>query len=123
MVPAVAGELGLARAREHVALIEHPSGGRQVEAPEDVQERGLAAAGGAEQDQELAGHETQIHAAERVHLHLAHLVGLGQGDHLEHRSFAPRSRSPPAYAPVRRSIARPYPFLLSQDTPKRASAG
>src|SRR4029079_1625924 len=52
---------------------------RRVEAAKNVEQRRLAAAGGSEQDDELAGRQRQIDAAERMHLDVAAAVDLGQG--------------------------------------------
>src|SRR3989304_2961715 len=89
-VPApVAGELGLAGAREIALDKAHLAGGRRVQPAEDVEQRRLAASRGAEQHDELAGPDLEVHAAQRVHLGLAHAVDLGQGARREDRSPAP----------------------------------
>ena len=47
-----------------------------VEASKDVQERGLAAARWTENDDELRFEEVEVGAAQRVHVHLAHVIDL-----------------------------------------------
>ena len=62
--------------------------GRHVEAAEDVEERRFAAAGGAEQDDELAGEQVNIDAAQRLHLDFAHAIDFGEAAGLENRRAA-----------------------------------
>ena len=57
-------------------MVEHVSARGQVEPAEDVEEGGLAAAGGAEEHDELLGSQLEVHAPQRVHLHLSHVVDL-----------------------------------------------
>ena len=77
------------RARGGSAVSSSSSGAREVvvaeatrplvgdvETAEDVEQRGLAAAGGAEQHHELAGEEIEDDAAQRDHLDVAHTVDL-----------------------------------------------
>ena len=52
-------------------------GAGHVDAADEVEERGLAAPGGAGDGEELAPLDHEVHVAERVHLGLAELVDLG----------------------------------------------
>ncbi len=51
--------------------------GVAVQPANDVQQGGLAAAGGAQHRHKLARGEVQADAAQRLHLHLTRLVGFG----------------------------------------------
>jgi len=48
-----------------------------------VQQRGFAAAGGPEQDEELALIKIEIDTAQRMHRDLAHAIDLGDAARLE----------------------------------------
>jgi hypothetical protein len=72
------GELRIIGAGQVFAVVPDVTGRRHVQPAQDVQQRGLAAARRPQQHDELARIQHQIHAAQRVHLHLAHAVDLGQ---------------------------------------------
>src|SRR5690606_25846274 len=86
MLATIARELGFARLAQLAAGEAHRAARGHVEPPEDVEQRGLAAAGGAEQHDELAALDVEIHVAQRVHLDFAGHVGLGEAARLEDRS-------------------------------------
>jgi len=81
LAPEPRQRLVVGRGEVVVQIQQLPARGR-VEAAEDVQQGRLAAARCAEQDDELAGGEIQIHLAQGVHFDLAHLV------HLAHAAYA-----------------------------------
>src|SRR5206468_9282604 len=64
-------ELILRHARDVLAVEEIQSGGRLVEAPDDVHERRLPRAGRTRYGHELAVLYFEIDAPQRTHLHLA----------------------------------------------------
>ena len=70
------GELFLGRMREILPRVGERARGRHVETAEDVEERGLAASGRPEQDDQFAPPEIEVHTAKRLHLDLAHPVRL-----------------------------------------------
>ncbi len=74
----VARQFGLARGGEVVVPPERFTRRRRVESAQDVEQRRLAAARGAEEDDELALADLEIESGERMHFDLAHPVGLGQ---------------------------------------------
>src|SRR5690606_6317277 len=78
-------QLALGGGTEVVAGVADGAGRGAVEPAEDVEERGLPAAGGAEEDDELAREEVEVDAPERVDLDLAGPVHLRQAARLEHR--------------------------------------
>ena len=82
--PAEPGQLALVVNGE--VVIEKPDGAarRDVEPAEDVEEGGLAAAGGSEEDKELPREEVEVHIAQGIDFHLAHVVDLGQSPRPEH---------------------------------------
>ena len=59
-------------------LEEQATAGGKIEPAHDVQQRGLAAAGRPEQDDDLTRPDLKIDALQGPHLHLARGVGLGQ---------------------------------------------
>jgi phosphoglycerate dehydrogenase-like enzyme len=73
-----ARELGLVGAGEVVVLEAQLAGLGDVEPAEDVEQRRLAAARWAEEHDELARADLEVHAAQRVHLGFAHAVDLGE---------------------------------------------
>src|SRR5690606_28165486 len=82
------GELVLAQPVDALAVQHVGAGGRPVQAADDVHHRGLAGAGRAHDRDHLARLDEQVHAAQRVHLVLAHAVDLGEApclDHIAHR--------------------------------------
>jgi hypothetical protein len=70
--------LGLSAGGEVVVAEADRSARRHVEAAEDVEQGGLAAARGTEQHHELAAQQVDVHVAQRVHLDLAHAVDLAE---------------------------------------------
>ena len=58
-------------------------GGRRVEAAEDVEQRGFAAARRAEQHDQFAVVEIEVHAIERANLRLPAWINLRQPPHLK----------------------------------------
>ena len=104
VLAAVLRERGVGRRREIEVLEAHPAGRRRVEAAEDVEQRGLAAARMAEQDEQLARDDVEIDAAQRRHLDLAHLVDLREAAHFEERP-GHGAASVPSGALSRSSIA------------------
>src|SRR5512143_2861709 len=85
MEPAVLRELLLRGPSEVFAAVSHLPLRCRVESAQDVQERGLPASRRTQQHNELAGQELEVHAAQGVHPHLAHLVDLGQAADSENR--------------------------------------
>src|SRR6185503_4863702 len=85
------------RERRHVVPVEEvASGGRPIEAAEQVHERRLAGARRAGERDELAGRDVERDAAQRLHLHLAEVVGLRQVANGDDRVHRPAPRAPPA---------------------------
>jgi len=72
-----------------VAVPDFPAAG-YVQPAEDVEQRGLATAGGTQQHHELAAVQGQVDAAQRVHLDVAHPVHLGQAAGAEYRRIGGR---------------------------------
>gem|GEM_PF-6876721 len=85
VVAAEQRQVALAGCGEVVVEVEDLAGGRRVEAAEDVEQRRLAAARGAEQHHQFARVQLEVDAAQRRHLDLAHPVDLGQAARLEHQ--------------------------------------
>ncbi len=68
----------VAREPRDLLAVEHvPPARRAIEAPEDVHQGRLARAGRSHDGRELTRGDREGHAAERVDLHVAHDVGLG----------------------------------------------
>ena len=61
-----------------MVAIDHRALGGHVEAAQDVEQRRFPRAGRPQQHDEFTGKELEIHAAQGVDRHLAHLVPLGQ---------------------------------------------
>jgi hypothetical protein len=74
----VAREAALVERRQLIVAEPGLPAARRIEAAKDVEERRLAAAGRAEQDDELVWSQREIDAAQRVHLDVAAAVDLGQ---------------------------------------------
>ena len=74
------------------ALVDQLAGGRHVQPAEDVEQGGLAAAGRAEQADEFAGVEFEVHAVQRHHVHLAGVIDLAQLPRFEHDPRGNRRR-------------------------------
>src|SRR5690606_13825554 len=85
MLAAISREFRLARLAQVAAGKPHRAARGHVEPPEDVEQGGLAAAGGAQQDDELAPVDIEVHVTKRVHLDFPGPVGLAEAAHLEHR--------------------------------------
>src|SRR5690625_32000 len=93
-----------------VAVHDAAAAGR-IEAAEDVEEGGFAAARGAEQHDEFARVEVEIDAPQRVHLDLTHIVDLREVAHLKddvalHHHTRPRALIIAARATARSAVAR-----------------
>src|SRR5690606_25427989 len=84
MLAAELRQLALAGAAEQLLAIPHLSAARAVETTEDVEQCRLAAARGAEQDNEFTGVQIEIHAAQRMDLDLAHGIDTGEATGSEH---------------------------------------
>ena len=82
-IAAVEGEFVFVSAREVGAAVTQLARSRHIEAAELVEQGGLAAAGGAEEHDELARAEVEVDAGERAHLGGAGAVGLGEPAHVE----------------------------------------
>jgi hypothetical protein len=76
VLAAVAGELGVACRGEVVVEELHAATRRDIEAAENVEQRGFPAAGGTEQHEELTAVEIEVDGPECMHLHIAHLIDL-----------------------------------------------
>jgi hypothetical protein len=72
------GQLRLRGGAQVLIAKAHFAGARHVEPAQDVEERRLAAARGAEEDDELAGTDVEVDLAQGPDLDLAGAVGLGQ---------------------------------------------
>ncbi len=70
------GERVFIRAVERPAFVDEISRSRHVEAAENVEQGGFPAAGCAEQADELAGVELDVHAVEGDHVELAGVIDL-----------------------------------------------
>jgi hypothetical protein len=76
VIAPVSGEQGIVVFHQiAAAVIDAPRGGN-IEAAQNVQQRRFAAAGGAQQHDELAFIQVEIDAAERVDVDLTHVIGL-----------------------------------------------
>lgn len=83
--------------------------GRRIECADHVQQGRLAAPRGAEDDDELAAFDSQVHALERGDGHLPHVVAAGDGPPARSATFAlARRRGPRRHAqePVRHPSQR-----------------
>ena len=78
VLAAVAGERGVVEFGELLPAVEHRAAGGHVEPAQDIEQRALAAAGRAQQHDELAGVQIEVDAAERVHVDFAHVIDLRQ---------------------------------------------
>jgi len=81
----VAGEGSVVVRGQIVIEVVDGSGRGHVEATEDVEQRRLSAAGGAQQNHELACEQIQINATQRVHVDFAHVIHLRDPPRLEDR--------------------------------------
>src|ERR1051325_8304466 len=86
MFPTVSRECGVIKFRQLLALVMHGAGGRHIQTPKDIEQRTLAAARGTKQHNELTSEKFEVHAAQRVHLDLAHVIDLRNAARLEHGS-------------------------------------
>jgi hypothetical protein len=84
MPPAIGRERAVIEPGQFYVLEEEGAAGRLVEAAHDVEERGLSAARGAEQDNDLAGPDVDVDAAQRADPDFARDVGLGECSRCEH---------------------------------------
>jgi hypothetical protein len=85
VLAAVARERAVVGGHEVVVAEVHLAAGGRVEPAQDVQQGGLPAARRAEDHHELALEEVEVDALERVDLHLAHQIRLGQPARVEDR--------------------------------------
>ena len=115
VLPPVARERGLVGVRQIVVLECDRARARRIEPAQDVEQRRLAAARGPEQDDELAGADVEVDAAQRVHLGLAHAVRLGKGARGEdHRGIV---IAPPAARLTQVKLAGPPAFSIIKIAP------
>ena len=77
VVAAIARQRRVVEFGELLAAVEHRAAGGHVEPAQNIEQRALAAAGGAQQHDELAGVQVEVDAPQRVHVDLAHVVDLG----------------------------------------------
>src|SRR5918996_2595033 len=87
-----ASQLGLAQPVDPLAVEPHLSGGRSIEAREQIEQRRLAAPTRAHDRDELAALDRQVDAAQREHLSAPGVVGLRQASCLEHACHVGSSR-------------------------------
>src|SRR5207247_4910035 len=90
--PAVLGQLAVAQGAERPALEQDLAAGRPVQATEEVEEGGLARAGGAHDGQEAALPDRERDAVERPSYLAARAVVLHQVQRLEQRDGHRRRR-------------------------------
>jgi hypothetical protein len=76
--PAQVGTAGIGEAGEILVHDADLTGRGRGEAADDVEQGGLARAGGADDGEELARLHGEIDSAQRRHIHLAHAVRLAQ---------------------------------------------
>jgi hypothetical protein len=81
----VGGERGLAGAVQALLAEVQRALARHVQPAQDVQQRRLAAARGAEQHDEFTAAHVQVDVVQRAHRDLAGAVGLGEGAGAEER--------------------------------------
>jgi hypothetical protein len=84
VMASVEREFAFARMREIVIAVAHRARARGIETAQDIEQRGFAAAGCAEQHHELAAVQHNIDPAQRQHVDLPHAVHLGDPRRLEH---------------------------------------
>ena len=65
-------------AAQILAAIKHLPAAGHIQPAQNVQQGGLAAARRPQHHHQLAALQRQIHPAQRAHLHIAHVIGLGQ---------------------------------------------
>ena len=92
MLAPIAGERALAGAAQGVVSKAHLTAGGHIQPTQNVEQRGLAAARGAQQHDELAAHDVQVNIVQRPHLHFPRLVGLAQIARMEHHGGTRRRR-------------------------------
>ncbi len=74
------------RHREQIAAVDvNGAGGRRREAAQNVKQRRLAGAAGADDRHETRRARPTVHAAQRVHVDLADVIGLREIANLNHR--------------------------------------
>jgi hypothetical protein len=78
VAPAIGRKTGVAEAGQLQVAEEQAAARGMIEPTHDVQERGLAAAGRAKKNDELAGPYLQVNALKGQNLHLAGDIALGQ---------------------------------------------
>src|SRR5690606_22804593 len=86
----VGGEFALARMGEFFAAKEQAAVTGAVQAAEDIQERGFAAARSAKQHDQFPLRQLEIHAAQRMYRAVAAAVDLGQSFGAEAQGLACR---------------------------------
>ena len=77
ILPAVLGELPLVQGGDLPSVQPDGSGGQGVHAAQDVQQGGLARAGGADDDHQFALFHGEAGIVEGMDGHLAHVIGFG----------------------------------------------
>src|SRR5690606_16706124 len=83
VIATIAGQLILARAGQQMIEETHFARSGDIETADKVEESRFARPRGAEDDDKLAGSRRKIDGIEGEHLHLAHLVDLGELTGLE----------------------------------------
>src|SRR5690606_7588423 len=76
VVAPVVGERRVRGSAQLGALVEERAGARNVEAADDVEQRRLAAARSAQQNQELTLLQGEVDSAQCVHVDFAHAINL-----------------------------------------------
>jgi hypothetical protein len=76
--PAIPGQDLFGRVRQILIAARELPRRRDIQPAQDVEQRRLAAAGRAEQDDQLAAMELEVHAAKRAHQDVAHAIRLDE---------------------------------------------
>ena len=76
MMAPILGQSGFTCNGEVAIAIKNLAAGRHVQSAQYIEKRGFTAAGRTEQHDEFRLGQFEVHAAERMHLHLAHVVDL-----------------------------------------------
>ena len=76
VVTPVSREARITSGGQLLVAVLHAATGRHIEAAKDVEQCGLAAPGGPQQNHELAGVERKVHPAQGLDIDLAHAVDL-----------------------------------------------
>ena len=86
MLAPVSGQFGVVGADEVVVAPSRLAAGRRVEAAQDVEQGRLARTGRPEQHDKLALIDIEIDVPQRMDLHFAHGIGLGQIARVKHHA-------------------------------------